>query len=67
MDLSGLEINNKQLKELTPHLSDLLNSNILLNLSNNHISDIGPLEMLEKENNIESLDISNQNPSEWRK
>lgn len=60
LDLSGLEINNEQLKELMPHLSDLLSSKVSLNLSNNHISDIGPLEMLEKENNIESLDISNQ-------
>ena len=60
VDLSGLEINNERLKVLIsrvtfPHM-------ISLHLGNNNIDDIRPLKKLGKK--LESLDISNQTPSD---
>ena len=66
MDLSGLEINDKQLLELMPYALPIFlrNKVISLNLSNNSITDIGPLDLIDLFVDLESLDLSNQTPSD---
>lgn len=66
MDLSGLEINDKQLLELMPYAFPIFlrNKVISLNLSNNSITDIGPLDLIDLFVDLESLDLSNQTPSD---
>jgi hypothetical protein len=57
VDLSGLGINDDQLKHIIPILHEVLRNKISLNLSNNKITNVRPLRNL---NLLESLNISNQ-------
>jgi hypothetical protein len=57
VDLSGLGINDDQLKHIIPILHEILRNKISLNLSNNKITNVRPLRNL---NLLESLNISNQ-------
>ena len=66
MDLSGLGINNKQLSELINHsLLIFKEKNVFsLNLSHNNITDIESIALLDMYVDLESLDLSNQAPSD---
>ena len=66
MDLSGLEINDTQLIELINNVLPIFlrNGVISLNLSNNNITDIGVLELIDLFVDLESLDLSNHTPSD---
>jgi len=66
MDLSGLEINNEQLSELIHHSLRIFRDEKVqaLNLSNNKITDIESLAMIDLFVDLESLDLSNQAPSD---
>ena len=66
MDLSGLEINDAQLIELINNVLPIFlrNGVISLNLSNNNITDIGVLDLIDLFVDLELLDLSNQTPSD---